>query len=118
MDALTLALSKKFTEETVVGGGAIKGKNCTIQNIEPVDGGNNVTFQWTLDDGTVKTQTMFVAEGPAGKDGVDGKSAYQIALNNGFEGTEEEWLKSLEANTDDIKTYIDNQIGGALNGTY
>ena len=25
----------------------------------------------------------------------DGKSAYEIALKNGFEGTEEEWLKSL-----------------------
>lgn len=28
--------------------------------------------------------------------GLDGKSAYQIALENGFEGTEEEWLESLE----------------------
>lgn len=27
--------------------------------------------------------------------GVDGKSAYQIALDNGFIGTEEEWLESL-----------------------
>lgn len=28
--------------------------------------------------------------------GFDGKSAYQIALDNGFEGTEEEWLESLK----------------------
>jgi hypothetical protein len=28
--------------------------------------------------------------------GLDGKSAYQIALENGFEGTEEEWLASLK----------------------
>lgn len=28
--------------------------------------------------------------------GLDGKSAYQIAVENGFEGTEEEWLESLE----------------------
>lgn len=27
--------------------------------------------------------------------GEDGKSAYQIALDNGFEGTEEEWIESL-----------------------
>ena len=27
---------------------------------------------------------------------LDGKSAYQIAVENGFEGTEEEWLASLE----------------------
>ena len=28
--------------------------------------------------------------------GLDGKSAYQIAVENGFQGTEEEWLESLE----------------------
>jgi hypothetical protein len=33
-----------------------------------------------------------VAEGPPGADGL---SAYQIAVNNGFVGTEEEWLESL-----------------------
>lgn len=31
-----------------------------------------------------------------GKDGKDGESAYQIALNHGFEGTEEEWIESLQ----------------------
>ena len=34
--------------------------------------------------------------GPAGADGQDGDSAYQIALNNGFVGTEQEWLLSLQ----------------------
>lgn len=28
-----------------------------------------------------------------------GKSAYEIALDNGFEGTEQEWLKSLQGET-------------------
>lgn len=32
----------------------------------------------------------------SGAEGKDGKSAYQIALDNGFEGTEEEWLESLK----------------------
>ena len=31
-----------------------------------------------------------------GKNGTDGKSAYEIAVENGFEGTEEEWLESLQ----------------------
>lgn len=35
-----------------------------------------------------------------GKDGADGKSAYQIALDNGFEGTEQEWLESLKGSGD------------------
>lgn len=34
--------------------------------------------------------------GPAGESGKDGKSAYEIAVENGFEGTEEEWLASLK----------------------
>ena len=35
---------------------------------------------------------------PVGSEGqgADGKSAYEIALDNGFEGTEEEWLESLK----------------------
>ena len=34
-----------------------------------------------------------IPQGPPGK---DGKSAYQIALDNGFVGTEQEWLDSLK----------------------
>lgn len=42
---------------------------------------------------------------PAGKDGADGAdgqnglSAYEIAVENGFEGTEAEWLESLKGET-------------------
>ena len=34
--------------------------------------------------------------GPAGPAGADGDSAYQVAVNNGFIGTEEAWLESLQ----------------------
>lgn len=34
--------------------------------------------------------------GPQGDPGVDGKSAYEIAVDNGFTGTEAEWLASLK----------------------
>lgn len=34
--------------------------------------------------------------GEAGKPGADGKSAYELAKENGFEGSLEEWLKSLK----------------------
>lgn len=36
------------------------------------------------------------ADGRNGTDGKDGLSAYEIALNNGFVGTESEWLASLK----------------------
>jgi len=34
-------------------------------------------------------------QGPAGPAGADGKSAFQIAVDNGFVGTEAQWLASL-----------------------
>ena len=52
VDKKTLALANKYTEETIKGEGAIKGK--------------------------------------------DGDSAYQVAVKNGFKGTEQEWLNSLK----------------------
>ena len=91
-------------------------------------------------------------DGLDGSDGADGKSAYYIAVDNGFVGTEVEWLASLHgkngkdgqngtdgkdgatgedgytpqkgvdywtsADIAEIHSYIDNQIGGALNGSY
>ena len=36
-----------------------------------------------------------------GKDGVDGKSAYEIAVDNGYPGTEQAWLASLKGNKGD-----------------
>lgn len=36
-------------------------------------------------------------QGPAGKAGKEGKSAYDIAVSNGFNGTESQWLQSLKA---------------------
>lgn len=40
-----------------------------------------------------------------GVDTIQGKSAYQIAVEAGFEGTEEEWLASLEGE-DGISPHI------------
>ena len=66
MDITVLALAKKYTDDTVIGGGGLKGKNCVISSIAEIEGGNRVTFQWTLDDGTVQTGTMDVMDGESG----------------------------------------------------
>ena len=70
----TLVAAKKFTSETVLGGGAVVGKNVTISSITPIEGGNRVTFSYTLDNGTVKTSTMDVMDGKDGIDGLPGKN--------------------------------------------
>lgn len=36
------------------------------------------------------------AQGPSGSAGADGASAYEVAVSNGFVGTEQDWLDSLE----------------------
>lgn len=43
-----------------------------------------------------------------GEPGQDGKSAYEIAVENGFEGTEEEWLSSLQGEDGYSPTIIEN----------
>lgn len=38
--------------------------------------------------------------------GKDGKSAYEVAVKNGFEGTEAEWLASLKGDTGNSGVYL------------
>lgn len=38
-------------------------------------------------------------QGPAGADGAEGLSAYEVAVTNGYPGTEAEWLESLVGDT-------------------
>ena len=70
-DVEILAASMSYTKQTVLGGGAIKGKNCTITSITDIEEnskvvGQRVAFQWTLDDGTVLSDTMDVMFGDDG----------------------------------------------------
>jgi hypothetical protein len=61
--------TRQFVEDTVVGGGAIKGAPCKIDSIEKVEGGNLVTFIWKLDDETERSESLFIKDGEGGKDG-------------------------------------------------
>ena len=72
LNVVTYAAAKAYTDQTVVGGGALKGKNCTVDSITDITGGHRVTFKWTLDNGTVQTGTMDVMDGVDGQDGQDG----------------------------------------------
>lgn len=64
MDIESIVISKNYTDNSIKGiDGVLAGKNCTISKIEQIEGGNRVTFQWTADDGTVKTQSMDVKNG-------------------------------------------------------
>ena len=47
-----------------------------------------------------------------GKDGVDGKSAYQYAVDGGYQGTEEEFIQSMNIIPflDDRLTTLENKL--------
>lgn len=62
--AVAYILSKVYTDNSLKGiSGTLAGKNCTISKTEEVEGGTNVTFTWTADDGTKKNTTIFVKDG-------------------------------------------------------
>ena len=85
IDQMTLSVAKGYVKETVLGGGAVVGKNVTISSITPIDGGNRITFSYTLDNGTVKTSTLDVMNGVDGKDGAKGEKG--DPGQNGQDGT-------------------------------
>ena len=81
IDKITYAAAKKYTDKTVLGGGAIKGKNCTVDSIMAITGGHRVTFKWTLDDGSVQTGYMDVMDGVDGADGADGRGITSTSID-------------------------------------
>lgn len=70
MDLVTLAAAKKYTQDSLVGAGALVGKNVTISSIEEITGGNRITFSYTDDNDETHTETLDVKDGKEGTDGV------------------------------------------------
>lgn len=63
--------------------------------------------------------TMAGAGAIKGDKGDNGKSAYEIALNNGFVGTEAEWLASLKADAvGDVESIIQEKVDQALDDAF
>ncbi|WP_407444473.1 hypothetical protein [Fibrobacter sp.] len=71
------------------GRNGAEGASCTIEPIEGTDSHK------VLCDG----DSVGVLHN--GENGSDGKTAYEIAVDNGFNGTEEEWLASLKGEKGD-----------------
>lgn len=65
LSAVTYALCKKYTDETAVQFGGLKGANCKIKSITPSADNkyNTVVFEWKNDEGATQTSQMLVYNG-------------------------------------------------------
>ena len=63
IDVITLAIAEKYTRDSLVGLGALKGAPCTISKVEEVSDGTEVTFKWTGDNGSTNTRKIKVKDG-------------------------------------------------------
>lgn len=61
-----------------------------------------------------ETDTNVVEVIYTGKQGISGKSAYTIAIENGFNGTEEEWLLSLKGEPFTYSDFTPEQLSGLI----
>lgn len=96
----------------------VGGQGTGTTFIPSIDANGDLT--WTNNGGLINPDPVNV-RGPAGKDGLDGKSAYDIAVKNGFEGTEAEWLESLKGENgtigEDGKSAYDLAIDAGFTGS-
>lgn len=66
MDIVTYALSKKYTQKSLDGLGALKGANCVITKTEVTDKGTEITFEWKSYNDVKETTTILVKNGEQG----------------------------------------------------
>lgn len=78
LSAITRNLAKKYTDESVEGAGAIKGKNCQIQSITNIEGGHRITFAWYNESQVLLTDTLDVMDGEDGAKGDTGNGIVKI----------------------------------------
>ena len=63
LSAVTYALSKKYTNETAIQFGGLKGAPCKIKSVVKENGQSIITFEWKNDDGDTRESKMYVEDG-------------------------------------------------------
>ena len=87
IDIKTLAAAQLYTKKSLLGAGAIVGKNVQVSKIEPIKGGNRVTFTYTLDNGKQENSYLEIMNGEQGASvvsaNIDETSVLSFTLSNG-----------------------------------
>lgn len=66
--------------------------------------------QTTTNIEVISNSSKVVKVGMQGAQGSDGKSAYEIAVKNGFKGTESEWLSTLKGDAFKYSDFTTEQL--------
>lgn len=66
--------------------------------------------QTTANIEVMSTSSKIVEVGMKGLQGSDGKSAYEVAVKNGFKGTESEWLGTLKGDAFEYSDFTAEQL--------
>lgn len=90
--------------------GILKG---SLSNVETKNPSNGTLLTETLDG---RLSASEVLNGSLTNEALRGYSAYQVAVANGFEGTEEEWLDSLKGDIsyEELTTLVDESVNKYL----
>lgn len=78
-----LGASVQYTEDSLLGAGALKGAPCEITKIEEVDAGINVEFKWVDSAGATHAETKLFPKGEKGDKGDTGPSVDSAIVKNG-----------------------------------
>lgn len=84
MDIVTLALSKKFTEDTAIQVGAVKGANCKIAGYRDLGEKTELTFSWKNDSNETRQTVVLIPNGISVSSAVINEESHLILmLTNG-----------------------------------
>ncbi|MCM1232990.1 MAG: hypothetical protein NC489_22930 [Ruminococcus flavefaciens] len=109
MDNVTLAIAKSYVDESLQGVGALVGKNVQVSKIEPIIGGNKVTFTYTLDNGTQQNSYLEVMNGENGasvvSSSIDKEGNLSFELSNGEKISAGKISIEIDGNSIDLENY-------------
>ena len=115
------ALCKEYTDKSIAGAGAIKGKNCEIQKMESIQGGNRIWFAWYNGEDVLMTDTLDVMDGEKGDKGDKGDTGSQGTQGVGIVSIEKTATQGMvdtyTITLSDGSTY-DFTVTNAISGNY
>lgn len=101
MDIVSYVLNKKYTDETAIQFGGLKGASCQVKSIVKEDGVNTVTLQWVNDEGETRESVLYINDGEKGETGETGAQGPRgLQGEQGIQGIQgEQGIQGIQGET-------------------